>query len=174
MSIEISGYLMREALVLANFAASGSIGTAAATVDVLSHAVITQTTANVALTLPTPTDLRAGQEFRVTNAGTVLLTVNGLGIGPGLTVNFTWANAAWRNPVATMPERVFRTVLRLPANTATPIVHNLGGATPAIVEVRNDTNGALVTTARVTAETATSVTVINATQVARARVTVIS
>lgn len=44
---------------LSNFAANGTIGTAATTVDTKTTFNINQTTANVTLSLPTPTDVTA-------------------------------------------------------------------------------------------------------------------
>mgnify|MGYP003453218909 FL=1 len=47
------------AMTLTNYTVSGSIGTAAATVDVKTTFNINQTTANITLTLPNPTDTSA-------------------------------------------------------------------------------------------------------------------
>ena len=70
-------------------------------------------------------------------------------------------------------ERIFRVVQALPANTNTVITHNLGGTAPAIVEVRNNNTGALVTH-RVIAETVNTVTIRVGAPLAAARITVYS
>jgi hypothetical protein len=67
---------------------------------------------------------------------------------------------------------LFRTVTPLAAGNNV-VTHNLGGLTPAMVEVRNNTTGAEVAV-RVTAETATAVTITVGAPVASARITIIS
>ncbi len=66
-----SGATVMAAAVLGNFAANGTIGTAAATVDVKTTFNINQTTANITLTLPSPTDTTAGRIIYINNIGTV-------------------------------------------------------------------------------------------------------
>jgi hypothetical protein len=84
-------------IALANFAASGAIGTAAATVDLASSIVITQTTAAIALTLPSPTDTTDGLELTIINASasTQSLTVGGIVLVPGALGIFKWAASGW-------------------------------------------------------------------------------
>lgn len=57
--------------MLPNFAANGAIGTAVTTVDVKTTFNINQTTANITLTLPAPTDATAGRIIYINNIGTV-------------------------------------------------------------------------------------------------------
>lgn len=54
-----SGSTVFSALVVANLAAGGAIGTALATVDIKTNFNINQTTANQTLTLPAPTNTTA-------------------------------------------------------------------------------------------------------------------
>lgn len=91
--------LVTATIALPNFAASGAIGTAAATVDLASSIVVTQTTAAVALTLPAPTDATAGLELTVINAAasTQSVTVGGTVLVPGALGWYKWDGAAWAN-----------------------------------------------------------------------------
>ena len=62
--------------VLSNFATSGSIGTAASTVDVYSRININQTTASITLTVPVPTNKTTKvTEVWIGNKGTVPFTL---------------------------------------------------------------------------------------------------
>jgi hypothetical protein len=81
----------------ANFAANGAIGTAAATVDIASSFVVTQTTAGISVTLPSPTDTTAGLELNYINSGasTQSITVGGLVLTPGTMASFRWDGTAW-------------------------------------------------------------------------------
>lgn len=67
---------------------------------------------------------------------------------------------------------LFRVVAPLAAGNNV-VTHNLGGATPALVEVRNNVTGAEVAV-RVTAETANSVTITVGAPIASARITIVS
>lgn len=65
--------------VLPNFSSSGSIGTAAATVDVYSRININQTTPSITLTVPTPTNTSTKVvEVWIANKGTVSFTLRAL------------------------------------------------------------------------------------------------
>jgi hypothetical protein len=59
------------AMTLGNFAANGTIGTATASVDAKTTFNINQTTANITLTIPNPTDTIAGRIIYINNVGTV-------------------------------------------------------------------------------------------------------
>ena len=65
-----SGSTVYGALALGNFTASGTIGTAAATVDIKTTFNINQTTSSITLSLPNPTDTTAGRIAYVNNVGT--------------------------------------------------------------------------------------------------------
>lgn len=84
-------------IALSNFAANGALGTAATTVDITSTFVITQTTAGISLTLPTPTDATAGDRLVVINgtASTTGITVAGVPLAIGEQAIFTWSGTAW-------------------------------------------------------------------------------
>lgn len=80
-------------IALANFAVSGSIGTAANTVDKVSVVEINQTTPNVILTMPNSGT--KGDTFSVVNVGTVQLKVQETYIDPGRAS--TWIfSTTWR------------------------------------------------------------------------------
>lgn len=87
------------ALSLPNFAASGPIGLAAETVDIASQAIVTQTTAGVALTIPPPSLVESGisSQFLVVNATTsaAAITVNGVALAASSMAAFAWDGAAW-------------------------------------------------------------------------------
>lgn len=93
----INDTLVLATLPLANFLTSGAIGTAAATVDVVSSIVITQTTASVSLTIPSPTDTTAGQRLEVANhsASSQAFTIGGTPVAVGSIARFSWDGAAW-------------------------------------------------------------------------------
>ena len=61
---------MLAALTISDHASSGSIGTAAATVDIATTLNVNQTTPGISLTLPTPTDSTGGRLLYVSNVGT--------------------------------------------------------------------------------------------------------
>jgi len=88
----------RQAFVeLTNFTSSGSIGTAATTVDIASALFIPQTTASIVLTLPNPTISTKAKRLSVINTGSVSITVSNIVI----TADSHWAwewdptSAAW-------------------------------------------------------------------------------
>ena len=86
---------------LANFTANGVIGTAATTVDIITAYNIPQTTANIVLTLPNPTDTKAGTVVYVNNTGTATFTMHGQVVATNSTVRFVWTGTAWITNVAT-------------------------------------------------------------------------
>jgi len=86
---------------LTNFASSGAIGTAAATVDVSSYVQINQTTNEINLTIPSPTNTTAGRNLIVTNIGTSTFTINtGNYVVPGFAREFIWNGSAWTPVIA--------------------------------------------------------------------------
>lgn len=90
-------FVGQTAVTIANIAASGSVGTAPATVDAAGTLVLSQTTASVALTLPNPVGSVAGKVLNVTHNGSVLTSIAGRAILPGETVTFVWDGNTW-NP----------------------------------------------------------------------------
>ena len=93
--MQVNDNLRLVPIVLANFAANGAIGTAAATVDVASVFVVLQTTSNVTLTIPAPTSGAIGVVTFVINTGTATLTVENCGIPPNKTAKFIFGGASW-------------------------------------------------------------------------------
>lgn len=133
-------------VAIANVAAGGNIGTAAATVDVASSFSVNQTTANQNLTLPNPTvTTPAGQLAVVKNAGTAQFSMHGIVIRPTTGSVFQWNGAAWipLSDVSQPAALIFQqAAVALAANTALVINHNLGLATPTRVQVQiTDANG---------------------------------
>lgn len=93
----INDAVVLSTLPLTNFAANGAIGTAAATVDIVSSITVVQTTAGISLTLPTPTDSTAGQRLEVANhsTSTQSFILGGVNVGVGSTARFSWDGVAW-------------------------------------------------------------------------------
>jgi hypothetical protein len=85
-------------MALPNFAANAAIGTASATVDVVSSVAIAQTTANILLTLPSPTDANLGALLSVYNTGTAAFKINNVVVEPTQLVVFWWNSSSWQLP----------------------------------------------------------------------------
>lgn len=82
-------------LTISNLPTGGVIGTAAATVDINSVALINQTTAGQTFTLPTPTNATLGQTFIVGAIGTASIICYGNTIPAGSAGSFLWNGSAW-------------------------------------------------------------------------------
>lgn len=96
--MELQSELLRRRIDLGNLA-TGVIGTAAATVDIISDIGIAQTAANALFTLPAPTDTSNGRSVSVANSGTAPFTINGINVGVGNFSTFEWHNGTWRTHV---------------------------------------------------------------------------
>ncbi|MFO0781923.1 MAG: hypothetical protein U0524_03485, partial [Candidatus Saccharimonadales bacterium] len=83
------------ALTISDHAASGSIGTAAATVDIATTLNVNQTTPGISLTLPTPTDSTGGRLLYVSNVGTEQFQINGIPLASGSSASFMWNGTTW-------------------------------------------------------------------------------
>jgi hypothetical protein len=92
----MSGATIYATLALANFTASGAIGTAATTVDAKTMFNINQTTSNITLSLPNPTDTTAGRIAYVNNVGTTSFFFLGTQIVPGNSRTAIWNGTAWK------------------------------------------------------------------------------
>jgi hypothetical protein len=106
--------LQFQPVTLANFAASGAIGTAAATVDLSSTLIVPQTTDGITVSLPSPTAGAAAavQVLTVVNSGTtVALMVDpggggaNVAINPGGFTHFMWTGTAWAYPLSAQSGR---------------------------------------------------------------------
>lgn len=91
----INDDLIREKLPNITLGANAAIGTAAATVDIVSHAGVIASAAGLTLTLPAPTDARSGRDFRVTNAGTNPFTIGSKLIGANDYADFSFDTGTW-------------------------------------------------------------------------------
>jgi TM2 domain-containing membrane protein YozV len=80
---------------LSDFAVSGAIGTAAATVDTYTTFVIPQTTAGRTLSLPTPTTGTAGRLAYVLNTGSTPFTMHSVSIQAGKAQTYIYDGSAW-------------------------------------------------------------------------------
>jgi len=74
---KVQAQLNGAAIAIADIAAGGNIGTAAATVDIGTMFVVTQTTAAQVLTLPTPTVTTFPRMVTVTSEGAESFTIYG-------------------------------------------------------------------------------------------------
>ncbi len=93
--LDVQGSEVNRVITTSNFLANGVIGTAAATVDVTSTILIPQTTANIFLTLPNPTNTTAGRKLRVVNTGTERFRVAGVDVYPTTHTDFVWSGTQW-------------------------------------------------------------------------------
>jgi hypothetical protein len=90
------------ALAVGNTASNGNIGglTAAQSVDAYSSFVLTQNTAAVVATLPTPTNASAGRQAVVSLSGASSnqITMYGNVLSAGSTILFQWDGTIWSPP----------------------------------------------------------------------------
>lgn len=105
-------------VALPNFTANGTIGTAAATVDVSATFTVAQTTLGIAVTIPTPTTLTVGSAINILNIGTANISINGNPATPKSTIYFVWNGTDW---VADAPSLQ----LSSPDNTKTITISNV-------------------------------------------------
>jgi hypothetical protein len=79
---------------------TGTLGSAATTVDLGEEITLNQTTASQVLTLPSPTVATAGRILWITNIGSTSVTIAGKVLtataGTQPTVRFIWTGAAWK------------------------------------------------------------------------------
>jgi hypothetical protein len=96
-----NGATVNSTLALTNFSSGGSIGTAAATVDLYTAISVAQTSSSQTLTLPNPTASTAyGRMLYLSNIGTASFTVLSTPLKAGATASFVWSNtnggASWQ------------------------------------------------------------------------------
>jgi hypothetical protein len=95
-------------------AASGPIGTAAATVDLASAFMLTATAPGLTFTLPNPSDPVACDTAYIGNVGTNTFTIYGQTVAAGQFARALWSGSAWLVPPAassTCPAPMTRTAL---------------------------------------------------------------
>jgi hypothetical protein len=128
---------LKRATLPVTVAATGTIGAAAATVDVASSFNVTYTgTPNGAVTLPNPTDAQAGDFIKVANVGTVPFSIGGDTLNAGSHTYAEWTggtytfldggrNAGASVAVATVPAGALNVThnLGLPAGTFSSVVY---------------------------------------------------
>lgn len=90
-------------ITLANFTANGAIGTAATTVNQASCFIIPQTTANITLTIPNPTDTLASTTCRIINTGSVAFTMYNTIIAPNKFEDFNFDGISWKSNKGKIP-----------------------------------------------------------------------
>lgn len=152
--LDVNGAQILRPVAIANLAAGGAVGTAAATVDITSTLVLAQTTANQALTIPAPTNAQAGRLLYVTHNGTAAgTTVGGKVIAPGETLLFVWDGNSWNGIAAPVVADFWRSGAgaTLPdgaTDTTDAITHDgnvgVGIPNPTTLTARLDVNGAQV------------------------------
>ena len=139
-------------LVFGNLAA-GPIATAPLSVDIASSFNINQTAANIALTLPSPTNPLSGDRVVVQNIGTAGFTLNGYTIKAGEFGMFVWSGAAWQVMDGGRITGAVVVVAAIPAGLST-ITHGLAlptGSFSSVVAQAYDANGSMIVFKRNTA-----------------------
>lgn len=101
--LDVNGAQILRQLDLVDFPSGADIGTAADTVDLHSTVAIAQTTSDIVLTLPSPTETTPGRILSVLNTGTSQFKVGGVYVSPNTGTSFIWAGAAWI-PMEQSPE----------------------------------------------------------------------
>lgn len=96
--LDVMGALLLRPFTIGNRAVDGVVGTANDTVDIYSTLVFNQTTANISLTVPTPTNTTAGRLLQITNNGTATIVVAGYKLAPATSATIIWDGNSW-NPV---------------------------------------------------------------------------
>jgi len=177
----ISDILKLQRIPLPNFAASGVLGTAAATVDRAAAFSISQTTAGVTVTLPPPTIAFDADFCVVQNIGTVSITVDSTVIPAKKYMIFSYGFDQW------LPIQGGAGAISLPNNLVYKyyeqkflsagnniITHNLNLLTPKAyhLELRDDQTGAQVF-ARITNEQANSLIINVVSNTATVNITII-
>jgi fibronectin-binding autotransporter adhesin len=90
-----NSFTLNGTLALTDFAAGGSIGTAATTVDIYTAINIAQTTAGQTVTLPNPTSTTAGRILYISNTGSASFTLLGSPLKPTATATLFWNGTTW-------------------------------------------------------------------------------
>lgn len=119
-SLNIDRGLIYTTLAIGNLASGGAIGSAAATVDMGTAFTVAQSTAGQTLTLPSPTNVKAGRIAYLINTGSASFTAYGSTVAAGASVVVVWNGSAWAGYSAP------------PAATATTAT-NLGGGSAGAV-----------------------------------------
>lgn len=161
----INDNLKTATIALTNFAASGALGTPAATVDIASSFVITQTTAGITLTLPTPTDATAGDRLTIASSttSTTSITVAGISLVPGEFAQWQWTGSAWAFADGGRNTGAVVTVASVVVGNNT-VTHNLAmptGSFSSLIFRAYNATGNEVTFRRVIASDTTNALVVN-------------
>lgn len=78
---------------IANQAASGQVALPSGVIDEYRILVFNQTTASIAMTLPTPSDTVARFSVEIANLGTAAISVEGISLGNQARTKLTWGGA---------------------------------------------------------------------------------
>ena len=119
-SLNIDRGLIYTTVAIGNLASGGAIGTAATTVDMGTAFAVAQTTSGQTLTLPSPTNVKAGRLAYLINTGSVSFTAYGSTVAAGASVVVVWNGSAWAGYSAP------------PASTATTATNLAGGVAGAV------------------------------------------
>jgi len=119
-SLNIDRGLIYTTVAIGNLASGGAIGTAAATVDMGTAFAVNQTTTGQAITLPSPTNVKAGRIAYLINTGSASFTAYGSTVAAGASVVAVWNGSAWSGYSAP------------PATTATTATNLAGGVAGAV------------------------------------------
>lgn len=157
---EVNSYLLREKTPNITLGANAAIGTAAATVDIVSHVGIIASAAGLTFTLPVPADLRSGRDFRITNAGVNPFTVGSKLIGANDYADFSFDSGTWHaeapttasgsdfwrtDPTAQMPDGVMDVADAIARTGQTKIDTNIAGDSGLTLDDLRSRNSAQLT-----------------------------
>jgi hypothetical protein len=99
-ALEINSALLRERIPTITLGASGVVGTAAATVDIVSNIGVTASAAGLTFTLPNPTDTRSGLSTVVMNTGANIFSMYANSVKPSQYIELIWGieDLSWHSP----------------------------------------------------------------------------
>jgi hypothetical protein len=95
MATGLQSVIYEVAAALGNFATGGSLGSAAATVDLGTLLTVAQTTASQTVTVSNPTDTTPGKLLVIANIGSAAFTIFGTSVAAGAAIKAIWTGAAW-------------------------------------------------------------------------------
>jgi hypothetical protein len=134
MAYLIADNIINSTFPIANLATGGNIGSAITTVDLYSFFNLTQTTGGQTITIPSPTDITAGQQITITNTGTASFVLLGTTISPTRYVTLLWNGTAW---IGVQQSTTNKTIQQLNATGAITSWNSVVeiGATPLVANI---------------------------------------
>lgn len=157
-----NGATVNTTFALSNYTTGGSLGTAAATVDIYTSISVNQTTANQSLTVPTPTaNTTYGRLVYISNVGTTSFSFTNTyltaPLKPGATATLVWQNVngtpSWTyagsdgasilNQSSAAQTANFK-IRSADQNTPTAIIQGATGQSASILQVQDDSGSTIL------------------------------